>query len=85
MDFRWVTQISEEELNAAMTAIQAEITTRSNAKAKKLRNAINEALDNLCNEYPNACWMVEFEDDNGDWLERDLLNDFTIDADDIIL
>lgn len=85
MDFGWVTQVSEEELNAAMTAIQAEITTRSNAKAKKLRNAINEALDNLCNEYPNARWTVEFEDDNGNWLERDLLKDFTIDADDIIL
>lgn len=85
MDFRWVTQINDEELNAAMTAIQAEITTRSNAKAKKLRNTINEALDNLRNEYPNACWMVEFEDDNGDWLERDLLQDCKIDADDIIL
>lgn len=84
MELNW-SNVSDEELRAILASINTELTTRDNAKAQRLRNAINKALDDLCNEYPNACWIVEFEDDNGDWLERDLLKDFKIDADDIIL
>lgn len=84
MELNW-SNVSDEELRAILTSINTELTTRDKAKAQRLRNAINKALDDLCHEYPNACWMVEFEDDNGDWLERDLFKGFKIDANDIIL
>lgn len=84
MELNW-SNIKDEELRAILASINTELTARDNAKAKKLRNAINEALDDLCKEYPNACWMVVFEDDNGEWTKRDLLRDVGLDADDIIL
>ena len=84
MELNW-SNMNDEALHAALASINTELTNRENAKAQRLRNAINKALDDLCNEYPNACWTVEFEDDNGDWLERDLLKDIKIDTNDIVL
>ena len=62
MELNW-SNVSNEELRAILASITTELTARDNAKAQRLRNAISKALDDLCNEYPNACWMVEFEDE----------------------
>lgn len=84
MEFNW-SNMNDEELRAALASINTELTARDNAKTQRLRNAISKALDDLCNEYPHARWIVEFEDENGDWLKRDLFHDLDLDADDIIL
>lgn len=64
MDINW-SNMSDEELRAALAAINTELTERDNAKARKLINAIDKAIKDFRNEYPNACWMVEMEDDDG--------------------
>ena len=64
MNINW-NNMSDEELRAALAAINTELTERDNAKARKLINAIDKAIRDFRNEYPNACWMVEMEDDDG--------------------
>lgn len=64
MDINW-SNMSNEELRAALAAINTELIERDNAKARKLINAIDKAIRNFRNEYPAACWMVEMEDDDG--------------------
>ena len=64
MEFNW-SNMSNEELNDALAAINTELTERDNARAQKLINAIDKAIKDFCKEYPNACWMVEIEDDDG--------------------
>lgn len=64
MDINW-NNMSDEELRATLAAINTELTERDNAKARKLINAIDKAIRDFRTEYPNACWMVEMEDDDG--------------------
>ena len=64
MEFNW-SNMSDEELRAAIAAINIELTERDNAKARRLINAIDKAIRDFRNEYPKACWMVEIEDDDG--------------------
>lgn len=64
MDINW-NNMSDKELRAALAAINTELTERDKAKARKLINAIDKAIKDFCNEYPNACWIVEMEDDDG--------------------
>lgn len=64
MDINW-NNMSDEELRAALAAINTELTERDKAKSQKLINAIDKAIKDFRNEYPNACWMVEMEDDDG--------------------
>lgn len=64
MDINW-NNMSDEELRAALAAINTELTERDNAKARKLINAIDKAIKDFRTEYPTACWMVEMEDDDG--------------------
>lgn len=73
MEINW-SNMSNEELRAAITAINTELTERDNARARKLINAIDKAIKDFRNEYPNACWMVEMEDDDGLPYEIDLFN-----------
>lgn len=64
MEINW-NNMSDEELRAALAAINTELTERDNARARKLINAIDKAIRDFRTEYPNACWMVEMEDDDG--------------------
>ena len=64
MGINW-NNMSDEDLRAALAAINTELTERDNAKSQKLINAIDKAIKDFRNEYPNACWMVEMEDDDG--------------------
>ncbi len=64
MNINW-SNMSNEELSAALAAINTELTERDNAKAQKLINAIYKAIRDFRAEYPKACWMVEIEDDDG--------------------
>ena len=64
MEINW-SNMSDEELRAALAAINTELTERDNARARKLINAIDKAIKDFCNEYPTARWMVEIEDDDG--------------------
>lgn len=64
MNINW-SNMSNEELSAALSDITIELTERDNAKARKLINAIDKAIRDFRTEYPNACWMVEMEDDDG--------------------
>ena len=64
MDINW-SNMSNEELSAALAAINTELTERDNAKARKLINAIDKAIRDFLTEYPSACWTVEIEDDDG--------------------
>ena len=73
MEINW-NNMSDEELRAALAAINTELTERDNAKARKLINAIDKAIRDFRNEYPLACWMVEIEDDDGFPREIDLFN-----------
>lgn len=73
MNINW-NNMSDEELRAALAAINTELTERDNAKARKLINAIDKAIKDFRTEYPSACWMVEFEDDDGLPYEIDLFN-----------
>lgn len=73
MEINW-SNMSDEELRTAFAAINTELTERDNAKARKLINAIDKAIKDFRNEYPNARWMVEMEDDDGLPYEIDLFN-----------
>lgn len=64
MEINW-SNMTDEELRAALVAINTVLTERDNAKARKLINAIDKAIRDFRNEYPNACWMVGMEDDDG--------------------
>lgn len=64
MDINW-NNMSNEELRAALAAINTELIERDKAKSQKLINAIDKAIKDFRTEYPNACWMVEMEDDDG--------------------
>ena len=64
MDINW-SNMSNEELRAALAAINTELTERDNARARKLIKAIDKAIKDFCKEYPTACWKVEIEDDDG--------------------
>ena len=64
MDINW-NNMSDEELRAALAAINTELTERDKAKSRKLINAIDKAIKDFRNEYPTARWMVEIEDDDG--------------------
>ena len=73
MNINW-NNMSDEELRAALAAINTELTERDNAKARKLINAIDKAIKDFRTEYPSACWKVEVEDDDGIPYEIDLFN-----------
>lgn len=73
MEINW-SNMSDEELRAALAAINTELTERDNAKARKLINAIDKAIRDFRAEYPTACWMVEMEDDDGLPYEINLFN-----------
>ena len=78
MEFNW-SNMSDEELRAAIAAINIELTERDNAKARRLINAIDKAIRDFRNEYPKACWMVEIEDDDGFPREINLF-DYNLDT-----
>ena len=79
MEINW-NNMSDEELRAALAAINTELTERDKAKARKLINAIDKAIKDFRNEYPAACWMVEIEDDDGFPYEIDIFN-YDLDTD----
>lgn len=79
MEINW-NNMSDEELRAALAAINTELTERDNAKARKLINAIDKAIRDFRTEYPTACWMVEMEDDDGIPYEINLF-DYNLDTD----
>lgn len=64
MEINW-SNMSDEELRAALAAINTELIERDKAKSRKLINAIDKAIKDFRNEYPNARWIVEMEDDDG--------------------
>ena len=78
MDINW-NNMSDEELRAALAAINTELTERDKAKSQKLINAIDKAIKDFRNEYPKACWMVEIEDDDGIPYEINLF-DYNLDT-----
>ena len=78
MEINW-SNMSDEELRAALAAINTELTERDNARARKLINAIDKAIRDFRNEYPKACWMVEMEDDDGIPYEINLF-DYNLDT-----
>ena len=78
MNINW-NNMSDEELRAALAAINTELTERDNAKARKLINAIDKAIRDFRTEYPSACWMVEIEDDDGIPYEMNLF-DYDLDT-----
>ena len=73
MEINW-SNMSDEELSAALVAITIERMERNKAKSRKLINAIDKAIKDFCKEYPTACWMVEIEDDDGFPREINLFN-----------
>lgn len=73
MGINW-NNMSDEELRAALAAINTELIERDKAKSQKLINAIDKAIKDFRNEYPNACWMVEMEDDDGLFYEINLFD-----------
>ena len=64
MDINW-SNMNDEELSNALSSITIELIERDKAKSQKLINAIGKAIKDFRNEYPNARWMVEMEDDDG--------------------
>ena len=82
MNINW-SSMSNEELRAALAAINTELTERDNARARKLINAIDKAIKDFCNEYPTARWIVEIEDDDGIPYEINLF-DYNLDTNLII-
>ena len=73
MNINW-SNMSNEELSAALSDITIELIERDKAKSQKLINAIDKAIRDFCKEYPTACWMVEIEDDDGFPREINLFN-----------
>lgn len=78
MNINW-SNMSDEELSAALAAINTELIERDKAKSQKLINAIDKAIKDFRTEYPNACWMVEMEDDDGLPYEINLF-DYNLDT-----
>ena len=78
MEINW-NNMSDEELRAALAAINTELTERDKAKSQKLINAIDKAIKDFRTEYPKACWKVEIEDDDGFPREINLF-DYNLDA-----
>lgn len=78
MEINW-SNMSDEELRAALVAINTELTERDKAKSQKLINAIDKAIRDFRAEYPKACWMVETEDDDGIPYEINLF-DYNLDT-----
>ena len=78
MEINW-SNMSDEELRAAIAAINVELIERDKAKSQKLINAIDKAIRDFRNEYPKACWMVELEDDDGFPYEINLF-DYNLDT-----
>ena len=78
MDINW-NNMSDEDLRAALAAINTELTERDNAKSQKLISAIDKAIKDFCKEYPTACWKVEIEDDDGIPYEINLF-DYNLDT-----
>ena len=64
MEINW-SNMSDEELSAALVAITIERMERDKVKSRKLINAIDKAIKDFRAEYPTACWKVEMEDDDG--------------------
>ena len=82
MEINW-NNMSDEELRAALAAINTELTERDKAKSQKLINAIDKAIKDFRAEYPKACWKVEIEDDDGFPREINLF-DYNLDTNLII-
>lgn len=82
MEINW-SNMSDEELRAALSDIAIELIERDKAKARKLINAIDKAIRDFRTEYPKACWMVEMEDDDGIPYEINLF-DYDLDTNLII-
>ena len=78
MDINW-SNMSNEELSAALSDITIELIERDKAKSRKLINAIDKAIKDFRTEYPKACWMVEIEDDDGFPYEINLF-DYNLDT-----
>ena len=78
MEINW-SNMSDEELSAALVAITIERMERDKAKSRKLINAIDKAIKDFRAEYPTACWMVELEDDDGIPYEINLF-DYNLDT-----
>ena len=79
MEINW-SNMSDEELSAALVAITIERMERDKAKSRKLINAIDKAIRDFRAEYPKACWMVEMEDDDGFPYKINLF-DYNLDTD----
>lgn len=82
MDINW-SNMSNEELSAALSDITIELIERDKAKSRKLINAIDKAIRDFRAEYPKARWMVEIEDDDGIPYEINLF-DYNLDTNLII-
>lgn len=82
MNINW-SNMSDEELRAALSDIAIELIERDKAKSRKLINAIDKAIKDFRTEYPNACWIVEMEDDDGLPYEINLF-DYDLNTDLII-
>ena len=78
MEINW-SNMSNEELSAALSSITIELIERDKAKSRKLINAIDKAIRDFRAEYPKACWMVEIEDDDGIPYEINLF-DYNLDT-----
>ena len=78
MNINW-SNMSNEELSAALSDITIELIERDKTKSQKLINAIDKAIKDFCKEYPKACWMVEIEDDDGFPREINLF-DYNLDT-----
>ena len=82
MEINW-SNMSNEELSAALSSITIELIERDKAKSRKLINAIDKAIREFRAEYPKACWKVEIEDDDGFPREINLF-DYNLDTNLII-
>ena len=82
MNINW-SNMSNEELSAALSDITIELIERDKAKSQKLINAIDKAIRDFRTEYPTARWMVEIEDDDGIPYEINLF-DYNLDTNLII-
>ena len=82
MNINW-SNMSNEELSAALSDITIELIERDKAKSQKLINAIDKAIRDFRTEYPTARWMVEIDDDDGIPYEINLF-DYNLDTNLII-
>lgn len=73
MELNW-SNVKDEELRAILTSINTELTERDKAKAQRLINAIDKAINDFLAEYPTACWMIDVKDEDGYYHEINLFN-----------